>query len=235
METRPDTDLAATRSSAPDAFALAVELKRWYGSWLFERALDRHAVRDRYDELRLRLLQTIVATTPGGHRANDARYLTGEILFGRQAFADAAAAWQAIEPDVDDAYFRAYSDVRHILDAPGPLDRVAIRRAIANEYGRWRVFSIDRLQRFGARVRHVLKAPSAIGCRLSAQEPKAVSCREFSNTTGFWFTPSNTSAARGAQRAARRARRGWRAQTTATRSSALPEARTRSRRSTLSR
>jgi hypothetical protein len=149
METRPETDLGATRASVPDAWALAVELKQWYGSWLFERELDRQAVRERYDTLRLRLLQTIVETTPHGYRANDARYLAGEILFARQAFDAAAAAWRAIEPDVDDAYFRAYSDVRRVLDATGPVDRVGIRRAIANEYGRWRVFSIDRLKRFG--------------------------------------------------------------------------------------
>ena len=149
METHPERDLTATRATAPDAFTLAVELKQFYGRWLFERALDKPAIRERFDTLRLQLLQTIVQTTPHGYRANDARYLAGEILFGRKAFEAAAAEWRAIEPDVDDAYFRAYSDVRAILDAPGEPDRVAIRRALANEYGRWRVFSIDRLNRFG--------------------------------------------------------------------------------------
>jgi hypothetical protein len=39
--------------------------------------------------------------------------------------------------------------VRQALDAPGPNAR-NIRRALDAEYGRWRIFSNERLRQFGS-------------------------------------------------------------------------------------
>jgi hypothetical protein len=56
--------------------------------------------------------------------------------------------WRSIAPIPGDAYFRAYSEMLDAL-GDGPPDVSAIRRVISREYGRWRVFSIDRLHEFG--------------------------------------------------------------------------------------
>ena len=77
IETRPERDLSYTRTMTPDAFQLAVAIKERYGRWLFDRHMEKGDVRRHYGELRLRLLQTIVSTTPDGYRAADAQCLRG--------------------------------------------------------------------------------------------------------------------------------------------------------------
>ena len=149
LETTPESDLAETQATTPIAYGLAIELKRHYGQWLFDRGMDKNEIRRSYDDLRLRLPTAIVDTAPAGYRAADARYLAGEILFNTRRPAEAYAMWRAIQPMPGDAYFRAYSEVRAAIGSAGQEDVVAVRRALANEYGRWRVFSIDRLRHFG--------------------------------------------------------------------------------------
>lgn len=148
METRPDEHLTFTRTHAPDGYALAVALKDRYGRWLLERGLDKVAVRRRYDEVRLRLLNTIIETTPDNYRAADAKYLAGEVLFDMNRAGDAGRIWRSIRPVETDAYHRAYTELVEELDS-GAADARRVRRILSAEYGRWRVFSIDRLRRFG--------------------------------------------------------------------------------------
>jgi hypothetical protein len=148
IETRPETDLQYTASLTRDGYELARTLKQHYGKWLFERQLDKPAVRALYDALRLRLLSTIVETTPDGYRASDARYLAGEILFNQGNLTEAQRVWRSMRPDPNDAYVRASSEVLEALavDIPNPRE---LRRVLQAEYGRWRVYSIDRLRHFG--------------------------------------------------------------------------------------
>jgi hypothetical protein len=148
VETRPDEDLTTTRNVAPDAYALAVEIKERYGQWLAARGWNKGEVRRHYNALRLRLLETIVATAPHGYRLADAQYLAGQVLFEMNRLDEAVRVWRSIAPIPGDAYFRAYSEMLDAL-GDGPPDVSAIRRVISREYGRWRVFSIDRLHEFG--------------------------------------------------------------------------------------
>ena len=147
-ETRPDEHLAFTRTHAPEAFTLAVGVKERYARWLFDRDMRKGEVRRHYDLLRLRILEAIITTTPENYRAADARYLAGQVLFDMNRPADAERVWRGIQPVGSDAYYRAYSEILAEL-AAGLADTSAIRRILAAEYGRWRIFSIDRLRRFG--------------------------------------------------------------------------------------
>jgi hypothetical protein len=63
---------------------------------------------------------------------------------------DAERLWRSLSPVSGDAYYRAYSEIRDAL-ASGASDGRTIRRILENEYGRWRLFSIDRLRQFGHR------------------------------------------------------------------------------------
>ena len=148
METRPDEHLSFTRTLSPEAYALALALKERYGRWLFEHGMDKVAVRRRYNELRLRLLRTIIETTPDTYRAADAKFLAGQVLWEMNRAGDAERIWRSITPAAGDAYYRAYTEIVEELSADPPLPRV-IQRILAAEYGRWRVFSIDRLRHFG--------------------------------------------------------------------------------------
>jgi hypothetical protein len=148
IETRPLDDLAMTRALAPHGYELAVSITQRYGTWLFERGWDKGFVRRHYNELRLRLLQTIVETTPRGYRLADAQFLAGQVLFDMNRLDDATRVWRSIAPIRGDAYFRAYSEMLDVLGT-GPPNVNAIRRVLGREYGRWRVFSIDRLRQFG--------------------------------------------------------------------------------------
>jgi hypothetical protein len=149
IETRPDEDLAMTRNLAPDGFALAEEIKERYGRWLFERGMDKGRVRQHYNDLRLRVMHTIIATTPRGYRRADAQFLAGQVLFEMNRLDHAIRVWRAIAPIPGDSYFRAYSEMLDVVGGDGPPDVMAIRRVLSREYGRWRVFSIDRLRSFG--------------------------------------------------------------------------------------
>jgi hypothetical protein len=150
VDTKPNIDLSHTARANREGFDLAVAIRRHYGNWLLEHDLDSSsAIRARYDDLRLRLLSTIVASTPDGYRAADARFLAGEILFKQGKAADAAGWWRAIAPDDHDSYLVTYSQVVQEVRSPNGGNARAIARALQNEYGRWRLFNIDRLRNFG--------------------------------------------------------------------------------------
>ena len=149
LGTVPDQHLPRTAAADPEGFILAGSLRDQYAEWLTARGLiTAKDIRAQYADLRLRLLETIIETTPGRYRTADAQYLTGEILFNEGNVAGAGQMWRAITPDPSDAYFRAYSDVRQVLGS-APADTRSLRRALDAEYGRWRIFSYDRLRQFG--------------------------------------------------------------------------------------
>lgn len=161
LDTRPARDLARTAASHREAYQLAAGVRDHYGRWLLEHGLGTAAsIKARYDDLRLRLLSTIIETTPAHYREGDARFLAGEIHFTQGNLQQAGRLWRGITPDARDAYVRVYSELRTELQSPKPVphsapldgggaDLNALQTALRNEYARWRLASIDRLHRFG--------------------------------------------------------------------------------------
>jgi hypothetical protein len=148
LETRPEEHLQRTRVVAPEGYTLALALKERYGRWLFERGWSKPRIWQHYNGLRLRLLSTIIDTSPDGYRVADARFLGGQVLFEMNRIDEAVRAWGNITRVAGDAYSRAYGEILDEIES-GPVDAKAISRILGNEYGRWRVFSIRRLKQFG--------------------------------------------------------------------------------------
>lgn len=152
LSTDPDRTLTLTSSLNRTAFDLVVAIRRHYGEWLEEHGVDSAAaVRARYDAVRLRLLSSIVETTPDDYRAGDARFLAGEILFHQGKIADAVRSWQAIVPDARDSYAATYARIQSELRASPAIDASRMSRALADQQSAWRLFSTDRLHQFGSR------------------------------------------------------------------------------------
>lgn len=150
LDTKPNVDLSHTARANREGYNLAVSIRQHYGKWLLDRDLDSsRAVSARYDDLRLRLLSTIIASTPDGYRAADARFLAGEILFKQGNVTDAERMWKAITPDARDSYALAYSQVLRELRETHGMSARTVSRLLQNEHGRWRLFNVDRLRQFG--------------------------------------------------------------------------------------
>ena len=103
----------------------------------------------RYEGQRLRILSAILASTPGGYRSGDARFLIGQIQFGRKEYAAAADTWSAIVPDESDNYYPVYSAIQAALAEEGDRGFPRIAAALGGHYLRWREFSRERLRAFG--------------------------------------------------------------------------------------
>ena len=108
-----------------------------------------------YTKARLAILQGIVRITPCGYRANDARYISGALLW-RQGDADAAVrTWREMTLDQDGSYLPAGPQIAAVLQRAGfPPDAAfgrEIDRILKNDWGRWLMFSQERLGRFGYR------------------------------------------------------------------------------------
>ena len=150
LDTNPPADLERTRLADRDAYELAVAVQRQYREWLAPRQLDSAgAINARYDEIRLRLLSTIIESTPGGYRAADARYLAGEIFFYQHNTPEAIRWWRAITPDAGDSYAIAYSELLQELKSPSGLSAAEINAILGGERGRWLDASRRRLRQFG--------------------------------------------------------------------------------------
>jgi hypothetical protein len=151
LATDPHRDLEYTRSIDRDAHELALAIRRYYVAWLKTRGLDSpDTIRMQYDQLRLRLLSTVIESTPDGYRSADARFLAGEIFFRQGSPGEARRWWQAITPDPGDAYFEAYSELLQEIQTPLPTGFVAkVIAILSGEHGRWIERSRLRLRRFG--------------------------------------------------------------------------------------
>jgi hypothetical protein len=150
MSTDPAQELQHTFFANRDGYMLANSLRAYYGKWLAERQLDSaNGIKLRYDALRLRLLSTIVETTPGGYRAGDARFLMGEIQFNQHAVPEALRSWRGIVPDPTDSYVAAYSQVLEEMQSPRGANPKRLQQILRSVDGHWRVFSIGRLRQFG--------------------------------------------------------------------------------------
>ena len=148
--TDPDIDLTETLAANGDAFQLALEIQRFYAEWLRERGGDSpRDIRLRYDALRLRILTTILSTTPGGYGAADARFLIGRIFWDQNNVRDALGWWRDLRPDGRGMYARAAADITTQLETPSGATASNISAILGAEYRRWLEFSQARLRTFG--------------------------------------------------------------------------------------
>jgi hypothetical protein len=129
---------------------MIIAIQRHYATWLAEHGLDSvSAIKARYDDVRLRILSTIVETTPGGYRGGDAQFLMGELLFNQGKVTEAAKKWRAIAPDPSDSYASTYVEITNALRSSSEADTKTISRVLEkSQAARWFV-SADRLRQFG--------------------------------------------------------------------------------------
>jgi hypothetical protein len=153
VETNQPGDLDWTRQTHPRAYDLARQIQRQYARELERRGLrSRTAVEAFYDHARLTLLTRILAATPNGYRANDARFLIGRILWREKRTDEAVRIWRELTSEIapEDAYAKAIVEVRAAVQTAAPDPR-NITDILKNQEGRWLSFSQDRLKRFGYR------------------------------------------------------------------------------------
>ena len=151
VETDQPGDLEWTRRAHPRAFLLVRHIQDQYARELARRGLtSRTAIDEFYDRGRLAILTGIARTTPRGHRANDATFLTGSILWRQGNRAAAVRAWRELTPPAGDSHAIAIEQLRAALGS-GPPDGRNIDFILRNVQGRWLSASDDRLRRFGYR------------------------------------------------------------------------------------
>ena len=149
MDTNVDA-LTLTAAASADNLALAWQIQRSYQAWAREHSVDTPDQLDaRNGAMRLRILQTIIETSPGGYGAADARFLAGRLLWNRNDLAGAVSMWRRMGTDERTVYAEARRNIRQALPADGSVDVVGIVRALAIERSRWLQESADRLARFG--------------------------------------------------------------------------------------
>ena len=150
LGTHVPTELTATQFADQSAFLLAQEIGEHYRAWLLQHGLPTPAaVIARYEQLRLRILEAILASTPSGYRAGDARFLIGQILFNQNDVEGAFRAWSAIAPAADDNYAQAYLPLLDAIETPGRTPVPRVIAILAQERIRWLEFSRQRLRAFG--------------------------------------------------------------------------------------
>jgi hypothetical protein len=148
------SSLEWTRATSREAFDLLLTLQRYYRSELDSRDLmgGRQLARF-YDRIRIAILTGIVATTPHGYRASDARFLIGAIYWRQVRVDEAVRWWRDLTVDPDDGYVTAYSAVLRAVRRAGPngegIDRGAINQALDDQQRAWIEFWETRLKQFG--------------------------------------------------------------------------------------
>ncbi len=150
MATEPERDLGLTRAADPAAYELAIAIRERYRRWLRDRNLDSTAqIRRHYDSIRLRILTTIIETTPGRYGDADARFLIGRIRWDQSNVPDAMRWWNEITPDERRMYEPVYSELLPVVRAPGASRAARISALLGADYRRWLEFSTRRLAEFG--------------------------------------------------------------------------------------
>jgi len=150
LDTNPETLLASTRAADDEAFALAQLIDRRYRGWVQVNGIDGgDLVRRRFDDVRLKILDAILASTPDGYGAGDARFLIGRIHWERRDRERALSVWRLIEPDARDAYEEATSALISELAQGTGVRSSRVSSILGAEYRRWLTFSRRRLEEFG--------------------------------------------------------------------------------------
>ena len=154
LDVIPEEDLHWTRSSSRAAYEAILTIQQHYRAELEHRSLTtRASLRLYFDAARLSILTNLIETTPGGYRANDARFLIGGIYWRQGRVPEAMAAWSDLQVVQADRYANASAAIRDTLRANSgaAVDAVRIGRILDAERGRWVSFSHDRLKLFGYR------------------------------------------------------------------------------------
>jgi hypothetical protein len=163
LNAEPGEDLQWTRDTNPDAYNLILDLRRYYTKQLGRKGLSsRDELVGYYDNVRLGVLAKALRTAPGGYRANDARYLIGSIYWRQGRVGDALRAWRQMTFEPTDSYALPISRLLDAIEAQtggdrGDVDSKQVMRALTTQinailradYGRWIMFSMDRLLQFG--------------------------------------------------------------------------------------
>ena len=150
LSTDPRNDLALTRDADPASFELARSIHEHYRQWAEDQGLDdTKSLRARFDEVRLRILMTIIESSPDGYGTSDARFLAGRILWDRNDVSGAVGWWRGMKPDGRDSYAEASQAIAREISTSGDAMVGGILRALGGEYRRWITFSKERLQSFG--------------------------------------------------------------------------------------
>jgi len=153
VETDQPGDLEWTKRSHPRAYLLAREIQRVYARDIVRFGLTtRPAIEAFYARGRLSLLDRILRTTPHGYRADDARFLMGEILWNQGRPDEAIRMWRAMTDRPSDATYAVVIGQLREAIRPAAPDVRNIRFILRNQQGRWMSFSDDRLRRFGYRA-----------------------------------------------------------------------------------
>jgi hypothetical protein len=153
VETDQPDDLVWTLRTHPRAYDLARQIQRDYARELARLGLTSRAeVEAFYARGRVAILLRILETTPKGYRADEARFLIGEILWTQARREEALRAWRGLSaPTADNPYAVAIAQIRAALN-PAEPDMRNIGFILRNQEGRWLSFSDDRLRRFGYRA-----------------------------------------------------------------------------------
>jgi hypothetical protein len=149
LDSDPAADLHLTARSNPQAYSFIVELRATYIGALKQHGLESGTQIDTfYDDVRLAILTRLLASTPHGYGADDARFIIGAICWQRGRQADAVRYWNDLGENQDGVYTSASAALRAIVNS-GHLDTREVGRILKNEDGRWLAFSYGRLRRFG--------------------------------------------------------------------------------------
>jgi hypothetical protein len=137
-------------SAGKDVSEFGAALQRHYRERLEYRQLNSaEDIEAWYEMVRLQILSTVIATSPNGYRAADARFLAGVIHFERGDTAEAIRWWRDIRPDSRDGYVEDYSRLIDELQWPEGVRVRQIKYIIDSVYSRWRTSSLERLRHFG--------------------------------------------------------------------------------------
>lgn len=151
LSTSVSADLAYSATSSPHAARLAAGVGNDLRAWLAAHGYTQHeSVGPAYDQFRLRVLSTIIETTPDGYRETDARYLAGEIFFRQGNIDQALEWWRPMRPQDDDSYATAARAIGAIIDS-GRFDTAAVRRVLWAQSAFWKEQNYRRLRQFGYR------------------------------------------------------------------------------------
>jgi hypothetical protein len=163
LDTMPDPQLRWTHDANRGAYDFIVDIRHHYANLLVRKGLSSsEALAAHFDKVRLDILAGILRTTPGGYRANDARFLIGSVYWRQQNIGGALRTWRAMTVDRTDGYAASIARIlsaiaTHTGGDRGDVDTrettrllaADIERILRAEHGRWIMFSMDRLKQFG--------------------------------------------------------------------------------------
>jgi hypothetical protein len=144
-------DLLRTAVESAAAAKLAADVDRSLRDSLAARGLTMADLPEAYDGFRLRVLATIVETTPSGYREADARLLAGQIFFMRRDNDQALEWWKAMRPIEGDSYAPAARAIANAIRGRDQIDVPAIGSILSRERSRLNAMSYERLRQFGYR------------------------------------------------------------------------------------